>query len=657
MTPYKLSLAVAATLSTSVAPLVYASDVSDNIEVMVITAAQHETSIKNAPASISVITSEEINKLPATDITTALESVAGVHISRSTGSEPKVIIRGLNNQNSSNGNYTLLLVNGRRVSSSETVIRGAGFDLSSIPLSAIEQVEVVRGPMSALYGSEAIGGVVNIILKTPEDETIVAGSLTYSSPTDRNTHTLVSDADGQLTSGNIYISGSILADVLTYSVTAEVSDRNAWFPDNAGEEFSPLAKNERRAVRATLNWLPTLDDEIYFDVAFTKNDRDEYTYSSSRNAAFESFYDSDKLSTTLGHIHSWDWGGSDVNYYYETSQVNENNFHPMVDEAEMTQDNHTMDARLVIDSLDNQVISVGGQLSYTSIENKRDYSGKRSVTQNAVYLQDEYEFNPDLIATISGRMTFNNQFGSNFSPRAYLVYNGIDNVTLKGGYGEGFKAPTIFQSSPDFSLVSCGGGCTLIGNPDLEAQTSKTYEVSAMYYASRGYLQTTLFLNDVKNLIDRDLEPYFSGSSNIIQYENIDKVETKGVEIEGELDIIDSVTLTSNATYIDAKDKTDNKDISYTPEWLANLNINWAITDNASLFTGVNYTGKQKDGSDKSLDPYSIINLGGAYIINNSISLKLGITNLTDERLDKTDMDYEDTEMGRSYYAKVDFEF
>ncbi|MEI8632248.1 TonB-dependent receptor plug domain-containing protein [Vibrio sp. PP-XX7] len=84
---------------------------------MVVTATNNEVSLQEAPASVSVISNEEINKLPAADITTALQSVAGVHISKSTGSEPKIVIRGMHNSNSSNGNYTLLLINGRRISS------------------------------------------------------------------------------------------------------------------------------------------------------------------------------------------------------------------------------------------------------------------------------------------------------------------------------------------------------------------------------------------------------------------------------------------------------------------------------------------------------------------------------------------------------------
>lgn len=648
-----LSLLIASCFSANA----YAEQENKDVEVMVVTATQHETSIKDAPATITVLTKEDLNKLPATDITTALESVAGVHISRSTGSEPKVIIRGLHNQNSSNGNYTLFLINGRRISSSETTIRGASYDLSSIPMSAIEQVEVVRGPMSSLYGSEAIGGVVNIITKQATDETQVAGSLTYSTPQDRSSHSLLDGADGQLAAGNLYVSGALIADKLLYSFAVDVSDKNAWFPDNAGENFTPQSEQQRKTVRASLTWLPTTQDEVYFDLSYADDDRMEYSYYSAYDSLYESEYDSDKVTSTLAYSRDWGSANSDISYFYERSKVYENNFHPLVDEADMIQNNHIVDGQVILAEFAKQVLTMGGQVSYTSVENQRDYTGDRSVTQSALYLQDEYAITSDLKATLSGRFTHNNQFGNDFSPRAYLVYNGLENFTFKGGYAEGFKAPTIFQSSEDFSLVSCGGNCTLIGNPDLKPQTSKTYELSAAYYASQGSMQATLFFNDIKNLIDRDLDPYFDGTSDIIQYENVDRVETKGIELEGELDISESWYLTANATYTDAKDKSDNSDISYTPEWLANLNFNWAATQGLGLFTGVNYTGKQKDDSDNELNGYAIVSIGGAYNISDNFTIQAGVTNLTDKRLDYSDQDYEDTEVGRSYYAKLDFEF
>lgn len=344
---------------------------------MVVTASQYETAIKNAPASISVITREEIDKLPATDISTALESVAGVHVARTTGAEPRIIIRGLQNQNSANGNYTLFLINGRRISSSETVIRGASFDLSSIPMSAIERIEVVRGPMSSLYGSEAIGGVVNVILKQASTETHVSGSLTYSMPEDNKANALLSDADGELKSGNVFVSGSIIPDVLTYTTTVDISERNAWFPEDAGASFSPQTEQKRNVFRGSLNWYATDQDEIYLDLSYSKDDRVENSYFSNFNRLATSYYEGGKLTGTLGHVRSWDWGESDASYFYETAEVDENNFHPMVDAAVLSQDNHTVDAKFVVDQFESQILSLGAQVSYTSVENERDYSSSR----------------------------------------------------------------------------------------------------------------------------------------------------------------------------------------------------------------------------------------------------------------------------------------
>ena len=80
-------------------------------------------------------------------------------------------------------------------------------------------------------------------------------------------------------------------------------------------------------------------------------------------------------------------------------------------------------------------------------------------------------------------------------------------------------------------------------------------------------------------------------------------------------------------------------------------------TRDLAFFTGLNYTGKQKDGSDADLDPYTIVSLGGSYAFNDNFKLRAGVTNLTDERLDQSNQVYEETEVGRTYYVKMDFDF
>ncbi|MEI8632246.1 TonB-dependent receptor [Vibrio sp. PP-XX7] len=227
----------------------------------------------------------------------------------------------------------------------------------------------------------------------------------------------------------------------------------------------------------------------------------------------------------------------------------------------MVQNNHTVNGKTVLAATDAQTLTTGFEVAYTEVENTRDYSGNRSVTQNAVYLQDQYAIIDDVTLTLSGRYTHHNQFGSNFSPRAYVVYDTTEHLTLKGGYGEGFKAPTIFNSSDDFSLISCGGSCYLIGNPDLKPQTSKTYEFSAMYHQDAWFVQFTGFFNKIKDMIDRDLDNSVGTAADgkdLIHYVNVDRVETKGVEFEGEFDVIEDIYLTTTATYTRAIDQSDH---------------------------------------------------------------------------------------------------
>lgn len=121
-------------------------------------------------------------------------------------------------------------------------------------------------------------------------------------------------------------------------------------------------------------------------------------------------------------------------------------------------------------------------------------------------MQDEFAINDDLTLTASGRYTKHNEFGSHFSPRAYLVYSATENLTIKGGYGEGFKAPAIWRSSDKFFMISCRGSCYLTGNPDLKPETSKSLELTAVYTQPTWFVQGTVYQTKLKDMIDRDLD-------------------------------------------------------------------------------------------------------------------------------------------------------
>ena len=642
----KLTVLSVAVATTFISGTVFAETAqTSNTEVMVVTATKNQTSVRDAPASITVIDNETLNRTPANDVASVLETVPGLQVVRTSGSEPYITIRGLKNNNSARDNYTLMLINGRRITSAETMVRGATFDFSSIPMSAIDHIEVIRGPMSSLYGSDALGGVVNVILKQPTDDTQVNASLSYSQP---------ENGGGAMEKGNIFVSGAGIPDKLLYTVTAEFSHQDDWFPDdvNSGNTFSGNAEEERSGLHTSLNWLINDANTVLFDAGYMKNDR-TFPDADKDDTSDDDITNSEKYTLGVGHQGLWGWGDSDVYYLYEHSEIYDDNSHPLLGVTNSKQQNHSLDGKLTLTNFERQVITTGINATTTSIDIDKNYDGKQTTGQQAIFIQDQISLTETFAATLSGRFTHHDDFGSDFTPRAYLVYNPTDRFTVKGGYAEGFKTPTIYQTSEDFSLVSCGGSCYLTGNPDLKAETSKTYELASSYNADHWFVQATVFYNEISNMIDRDTSTRASGW---ITYQNIDEAESKGVELEGQLDILDDIDLTANATYTNAKDKSDDTSLENVARWLSNVSLNWYATDRLSLYTSANYTGKQWDG-DTWLDPYVVANLGGSYDFNSNWTVKAGVTNFLDENLESDDQDYSENVVGRTYFVTLDMSF
>lgn len=197
------------------------------MERVVVTASLTQHSELTAPASVSVITAEDIAKMPVKDISEAVRSATGVSVLSSAAYGRNTIrIRGLESK------HTLILINGSRINSQDALIRGNDFDLSTIPLTAIERIEVVRGPVSSLYGSEAMGGVVNVILKTPTEEMAGSLGLEYES--------LLEGNGGDGWKGHAYASGELTPE-LAGSIIVESSTRDPWRTD-ATPDYDALEK-------------------------------------------------------------------------------------------------------------------------------------------------------------------------------------------------------------------------------------------------------------------------------------------------------------------------------------------------------------------------------------------------------------------------------
>ncbi len=628
-----------------------ASEVKEKEDQMVVTASSIEQNLKDAPASISVITREDLQKKPVQNLKDVLKDVPGVQITNESDNRQGVSIRGLGS------GYTLILVDGKRVNSRNAVFRHNDFDLSWIPAESIERIEVVRGPMSSLYGSDALGGVVNIITRkvgTKWHGTLSADT-TVQEHRDR----------GDSGNGNFFASGPLVDDLLGVKVYGALGKREKDQASSAsGSTGQPRIEGyTSRNANVEFSLTPDEDQDITFGYGMDRQDRDSDTLDKNRI---------ERENYSLGHNGRWGLANTELRFYGENIE-NKN--------AEtITSKNNSLDGKVVVPLGDyNQFLTFGGEYRNDKLEDgvNMKNGGSTQANQYALFLEDEWRMFENLALTGGVRMDDHENYGVNWSPRAYLVYNATDTVTMKGGWASAFKAPSLLQLSPDWQSASCRGSCNVVGNKDLKAETSESVEFGLYYAGQEGLLEdvtasATVFQNDIDDMItvirtaNRSLAPTyqnfagFDASGNpIFQYYNVNKARIRGLETELGLPLTDQLNLKLNYTYNDARDLSNggNKPLSELPFHTSNATLDWKPLDAWSFYLSANYKGKSRTVTDGNATPggYTIWNTGGSYAVNKAVKIRAGVLNLTDKDLNRDDYSY--NEDGRRYFAAVDYSF
>lgn len=628
-----------------------ASEVKENEDQMVVTASSVEQNLKDAPASISVITREDLQRKPVQNLKEVLKDVPGVQLTNESDNRQGVSIRGLGSS------YTLILVDGKRVNSRNAVFRHNDFDLSWIPAESIERIEVVRGPMSSLYGSDALGGVVNIITRKVGTEWhgTLSADTTVQEHRDR----------GDSGNGNFFASGPLVDDLLGVKVYGALGKRNKDQASSAsGSTGQPRIEGyTSRNANVEFSLTPDKDQDITFGYGMDRQDRDSDTLDKNRI---------ERENYSLGHAGRWGVANTELRFYGEKIE-NKN--------AEtITSKNNALDGKVVIPLGDyTQFLTFGGEYRNDKLEDAVNMKNGGSVQANqyALFLEDEWHIFENLTLTGGVRMDDHENYGVNWSPRAYLVYNATDTVTVKGGWASAFKAPSLLQLSPDWLSGSCRGSCNVVGNKDLKAETSESMEFGLYYAGQRGWLEdvtasATVFQNDIDDMItvirtaNRSLAPSypnfagFDASGNpIFRYYNVNKARIRGLETELGLPVADKLNLRLNYTYNDARDLSNggNKPLSELPFHTTNATLDWKPLEDWSFYLSANYKGKSRTVTDGNATPggYTTWNTGGSYQVNKAVKIRAGVLNLTDKDLNRDDYSY--NEDGRRYFAAVDYSF
>lgn len=629
-----------------------AIDASSNMEEVVVTASGYQSTLSKAPASISVVSPEQIKQQPIKDLIDVLKNLPGVSNQVTQGGRNGIVIRGLDED------YVLRLIDGRRVSSSTGIWRRNNFDNTPIPLALIERVEVVRGPMSALYGSDAVGGVVNVITRKPTEE--------WLNVIDFEQSVMQQGDEGDRYRVSYLSSGKINQDLgLTFS--AEHSKQDAWhyLPVGVTPEYTVVEPRQATKFSTTLDWQIADGQALTFNVA---HDDDEVQLSDF--GIYKRSQHIERWSYGLKYNAQWDWGRSEISVSQSDAKMqdfntryNDNPATARDEQYLKPQEIYTTARAASYFDWANHTVTAGVEYLQTEVKDDLQYpvKGSDSLSLSSVFLQDEISLSDNLTATLGVRAEDAEIYGFHVSPRAYLVYDLGDGIVVKGGVGSAFRAPTLFEASENFKSVSCGGRCFMYGNPTLKEETSVSTEISLSVNRANWNSNVTIYNNDVDELIEVGRFPKSHPYAKNVGYFNLDKATLRGVEVSLGLDLSDTLSVDGNYTYLDAQGP-NGKELAYRPKHKANLQFNVSISDSVTAFAAASYYGdyihyRRRDATPYNQDAYTLIDLGIRYEAQNGLSLRAGVTNAGAAQPKEDDSDSDIHLQGRAIYIGSSFSF
>lgn len=343
-----------------------------------------------------------------------------------------------------------------------------------------------------------------------------------------------------------------------------------------------------------------------------------------------------------------------------------------------------------------QSLTVGAQWQKNELDNansvgsERNAQGIAGLSYNkrnamALFAEDTVYLHENLDLTLGLRYDDYDGFGSNLSPRAYLVYRPTDNWTVRGGYSEGFRAPSLREVNPNYVSVSqgagCppgmnpGNGCNTRGNANLQPETSKSFEIGTSWQSGAWQAGLTFFNIDFDDKIETVPTGVILNQVRWLDYTNVASAVTRGLEANFSIPLfentqntwLDSLVWSANATHmLESKDKSNNQPLATVPEWSANSSLDWGVNEKLNINAGAELIGKQQGleklaqgfGGSRIGTSYVLYNIGANYQINPMFRLNVGIKNLTDKNPNGTSEEGNNFyTAGRRYFAGLTVKF
>ncbi|WP_041373430.1 TonB-dependent receptor plug domain-containing protein [Phenylobacterium zucineum] len=579
------------------------------VDDVVVTANRRPTPADAVGSSVTVIRRDDIERFQWRSLPEALQLSPGLNVVQTggTGGRASVFIRG------ANANHTKVLIDGVDANDPS---QGGVFDFGAILTSDIERIEVLRGPQSGLYGSDAIGGVVNIVTRPP------GGPLRLRARLEGGAHETFDQGAG--VSGQAGVVGFAF-DLAHARTGASDTTPLALLPAGRArhaDSYENLTLSGRLNARpsarleldGTVRWS---DGDLRFtgDEGFPSAPAAEPSRQDARSLVTrgEARIDAvpDRLEVRAGV------GRAD----YRTRLQGPGGAAPTYNRGDRTEADLRFD-----------LVLPRGAALVAGIEAERERLKDQPVRyrndNRAAFAELHLEPAGDLNLTASVRYDDNDRFGGEATWRLAGVYElAATGARLKASYGTGFKAPSLtqlFVSFPDFGFFA---------NPDLDPETSRGFDVGfEQPLGGRVEVGATYFRQTIRNLIQ--------SNAAFTSYENVGRARAEGVEAYAALRLSAAVTARADYTYVDAEDRATGLALLRRPKHRATLSAAWTPAERVALSGSVVHVGGWVDG-DRSFtvprlkaDGYTVANLAGEYRLSEAVVLFGRVENLFDERFE-----------------------
>ncbi|WP_294176457.1 TonB-dependent receptor [uncultured Selenomonas sp.] len=609
---------------------------------VVVTASRTKQEVKESPSSVEVITREDIDKMGAESVAQALQLALGIDTQENAMVGNKVSIRGMNT------NQTLILIDGRRVRTEDTDSTMNFYEFERINIDDVERIEIVRGAASSLYGSEALGGVINIIRKRPDEQKT---AVTLDWTTRRKDAGIRFDAGKH---GNWNIAASFK--VSDYRERGTDAKSNMY-----GKKY--FFNIEGRMDVAKDKWLDVFADYLiedqYMKGMITNRNKPPIYHGRD--------YDHTRLSTGVKYAGRDKRGNYEMQVYYtrfhKDQYQRDRANHNLLGFDDMTFNSLIFDGKRSMQLSKDHLLTFGGEYRKEDYESTRlkgsgsishegvvSPFGKSSVNYAAFYVQDEWLLNPDWLLIPSMRLDHSTSFGSKVTGKLGTTYKINKDLRFKANIGTAYRAPTASELYFDWDGMPGGEKVKLWfhGNPNLKPETSLNFDVGLEMEKDKTFGKITYFHNKVRDLINGHFQfqymPPPMRSINHIFYVNETEATLQGLEFEVKRDLGSGFNVRGLYTYLDAR---DGKDIRLTgrPYHKASLQLHYQDPKNgwdATLWNDwiAGYRYEETVGSgmmaktiskDASL---SILNLVVNKKINDHFSAYFGIDNILGKESD-----------------------